>query len=89
MPAAELNLSKGLAGTLIDRIVVEKSKDSRGATLAEIREKCQVTARTSLENHEKRCSAGLIAATSQFSLDENILSYVQHTKEQENERLRQ
>jgi hypothetical protein len=41
-----------------------------------------------LENHEKRCSAGLIASTGQFSLDEEVF-YVRHTKEQEEARVRQ
>jgi hypothetical protein len=59
--ATNLNLSNGLAGTLIDRIVIEKNKESR-MNPAEAREKHRATAKKSLENHEKRCSAGLMAA---------------------------
>jgi hypothetical protein len=40
-----------------------------------------------LDEHEKRCSAGLIAAAGHFSLDESILAYVRHLKELEDERL--
>jgi hypothetical protein len=89
LPATDLNLSTGLAGTLIDRIVVEKNKESRGTTLAEARDKRRATAKKSLENHEKRCTAGLIAAAGQFGLDEDVLAYVRHTKEQEEARVRQ
>ncbi len=89
LPATHLNLSNGLAGTLIDRIVIEKNKESRVMNPAEAREKHCATAKKSLENHEKRCSAGLIAAAGQFSLDEDVLAYVRHTKEQEEARVRQ
>jgi hypothetical protein len=81
--AAKLNPSDGLAGRLIDRIVKAKHTDSRDVTLAEMREKRCATARKSLDEHEKRCSAALIAAAGKFSLDENILAYVRHSKEQE------
>jgi hypothetical protein len=36
-----------------------------------------------LETHEKKCTARLIAAAVQFGLDNDVLAYVQHTKEQE------
>jgi len=38
-------------------------------------------AKQSLENHEKRCTAGLIASTGKFALDLEILAYARHTKE--------
>ena len=78
-----------MAGTLIDRILIEKNKETRGITLAEAREKRRATAKKSLENHEKRCSAGLIAAAGQFSIDDDVLAYVRHTKEQEEVRVHQ
>ena len=53
VPASDLNLSDGLAGTLIDRIVVEKNKETRGTSATEIRQKHHETAKNSLENHEK------------------------------------
>jgi hypothetical protein len=62
LSVADLNLSEGLAGTLIDRIVNEKNKENRAITFDEVRDKHRATARQSLENHEKRCSAGLITA---------------------------
>jgi hypothetical protein len=42
---SELNLSEGLAGTLIDRIVLESNKASkvRGATIAEVTAKRHAT----------------------------------------------
>jgi len=87
--ADELNLSAGLAGSLIDRIVIEKNKETRGTTAAEMRQKRHETAKRSLENHEKRCSAGLIAAAGKFSLNEDVLAYVRQTKEQEQEKIHQ
>jgi hypothetical protein len=88
LPATHLNLSNGLTGTLIDRIMIEKNKESR-MNPAEAREKRRATAKKSLENHEKRCSAGLIAAAGQFSLDEDVLAYVRRMKEHEEARVRQ
>jgi hypothetical protein len=86
---SELNLSGGLAGTLIDRIVAEKNKEGGALTIDQVREKRRATARQSLENHEKRCSAGLIAAAGRFGLDSNFLAYVRHAKDMEEERVRQ
>jgi hypothetical protein len=57
--------------------------------IAEVREKHHATAKKSLENHDKRCSAGLIASAGQFSLNEEVLAYVRHTKEQEEARVHQ
>jgi hypothetical protein len=58
-----LNLSDGLAASLNDQIVLEKNKEMRGISTAEIRQKHHETAKRSLENHEKRWLAGLITAT--------------------------
>jgi hypothetical protein len=80
---SDLNLSDGLAGTLIDRIVLESNREATasGTTIAERIAKRQATAQRNLENHEKRCTAGLIASAGKFKLNEDILSYARHTKE--------
>ncbi len=71
-----------MAGTLIDYFMVEKNKESRGTTLAEdTRDKCHATAKKSLENHEKRCTAGLFAAAGQFGLDNDVLVYAPMVQE--------
>ncbi len=82
VPASDLNLTDGLAGTLINRIVVEKNKETRGTSAAKIGQKRHKTTKKSLENHEKRCLAGLIAAAGKFSLKEEVLAYVKQTKGQ-------
>jgi len=66
LSVTDLNLSGGLAGTLINHVVNEKNKENRAITFDEVRDKCRATARQSLENHEKRCSTGLIAAARRF-----------------------
>ncbi len=83
MAPSQLNLTEGLAGTLIDHIVLESSKtaSAQGTTIAEITAKCHATAKKSLENHEKRCTAELIASAGKFQLNEDILKYARHTKE--------
>jgi hypothetical protein len=83
----DLNLSGGLAGTLIDHVANEKNKENRAITFDEVHDKCHATARQSLENHEKRCSTGLIAAARRFGLDENVLAYVRQAKEMEEARV--
>ena len=55
MTASELNLNEGLAGTLIDWIVLESNKSAKlkGNTITEISAKRHAMAKQSLENHEK------------------------------------
>jgi hypothetical protein len=79
----ELNLTEGLSGTLIDRIVLHSNKESRtsGKSVAEVMIKRKENARKQLENHEKRCSAGLIAGAGMFKLNEDILGFVRKTRE--------
>jgi hypothetical protein len=83
LPASELNISEGLSGTLIDRIVLQSNKDARtsGASIADMMIRRQATARRNLENHEKRCTAGLIASAGMIKLNEEILSFARKSKE--------
>jgi hypothetical protein len=83
LPPSELNLTSGLSGTLIERIVIQSNKETRasGASVAEMVAKRQATARKTLENHEKRCSAGLIAGAGMFKLNEEILGFAKRAKE--------
>jgi hypothetical protein len=79
IPPLALNLCDGLAGMLIECIITEEKKLSRGSTIAKVREKCKATAKKSFKNHDKWCSATLIASAGQFSLTEKVLAYVFHT----------
>jgi hypothetical protein len=88
LPVSELNTNQGLAGTLIDRIVLESNREARlrGSSLADVIKKRQETAKKNLENHEKRCTAGLLASSGQFSLGVNVLEHQRRSKEIEEEK---
>jgi hypothetical protein len=79
LSAAKLNLSRWPGRTPIDHIVLEKNKDSWDVTLAEIREKPQWTWKGMFHGFNSCCR----------SLYENILTFVHHLKEQEDEWLHQ
>jgi hypothetical protein len=88
---SQLNITEGLAGTLIDTIVLESTKHaaSRGSNIAEITKKQKETALKNFENHEKRCTAGLLASASKFSLGLDVLQRQRHSKEVGQEKRRQ
>jgi hypothetical protein len=65
---------------------LRRIKKTRGTTAAEIRQKRHETAKRSLEEHEKRCSAGLIAAAGKFSLNEDVLAYVRQKRSKNKKR---
>jgi hypothetical protein len=89
--ASKLNLNEGLAGTLIDWIVLESNKSAKlkGNTITEITSKRHAMARQSLENHEKHCTVGLIGSGGMFALNHEILAYARHTKEVQDAKLRE
>jgi hypothetical protein len=91
LPPSELNLSQGLAGTLVERIVVESNREAhlRGSNIIDIRKKRHETAKKNLENHEKRCTAGLLASSGQFNLGTDVLEHQRHAREIEEEKRRQ
>jgi hypothetical protein len=70
MTPMDLNIHEGLAGTLVDRIVLESNKyaTKRGSSSAKITRKQKEMALTRLDNHEKRCTAGLLASAGKFNL---------------------
>jgi hypothetical protein len=88
---SELNLTNGLSGTLIDRIVLQSNKESStsGTSVAEMLAKRQEKARQQLENHEKRCSAGLIAGAGMFKLNEEILGLAKKAREVQDAKARE
>jgi hypothetical protein len=49
--------------------------------------KHQATAWNTLENHEKRCSAGLIAGADMFKLNEESLGFAKRAKEAQDAKL--
>jgi hypothetical protein len=90
LPPSELNLTDGLSGTLIEQIVLQSNKETRatGTSLAEMMAKHQATARNTVENHEKRCSTGLIAGAGMFMLNKEILGFAKRAKEVQDAKLR-
>ena len=68
--AGKLNITKGLAGTLIEQIMIKREKEARtkGANLKEIIAKHHATAKVQLTNYEKRCTAGLVASSGNSAL---------------------
>ena len=75
----ELNLSEGLAGTLVDKIFVYKTKeaDNSGTNAVERMRKRKATAEQHIQSHDKRITAGLLAAAGRFQLGEEIRNYIQ------------
>jgi hypothetical protein len=75
---AELNLSEGLAATLVERIVMYKNDESRhnGADAEDNRRKRKATAEERLSSQEKRISAGLLAAAGHYQLNCDVRDYV-------------
>jgi hypothetical protein len=75
----ELNLSVGLAATLVDRIVLYKNQEAarNGVSADEQRRKRKATAEERLKAHDKRISAGLLAAAGHFNLGSEVLNHVQ------------
>jgi len=71
--------------------VLESNKyaTERGSSIAEITRKRKETALKRLENHEKRCTAGLLASAGKFSLGLDVLERQRHSKQMEEEKQRQ
>ena len=90
LDAGKLNVTEGLAGTLIEQIMLQREKEARtkGANLKEITAKHHATAKAQLTNHEKRCTAGLVASSGKFSLDQEVLGYARQAVEQQQEKQR-
>jgi hypothetical protein len=88
MPPTELNINEGLAGTLVHRIVLESNKYAaeRGISISEITRKRKEMALKKLENHEKCCTAGLLASAGKLSLGMDVLERQRHSKKIEGEK---
>jgi hypothetical protein len=88
LPPSELSISEGLAGNLVKHIIIQSSKEARlrGLSIAEITAKRHETAKKNLENHEKRCMAGLLANLGQFSLGLNVLQHQRNVKQMEEDK---
>jgi len=86
LDAGEFNVTEESAGSLIEQLMLQREKEARtkGANLKEITAKHHATAKVQLTNHEKRCTAGLVASSGKFSLDQEVLGYarqvVEHNK---------
>jgi len=74
----QLNFTGGIAGTLVDRIVLYKNREARlnGSDADEIRRKRKATAEEKINAQEKRLSAGILAAAGRYQLDSNVRDYV-------------
>ena len=75
MPAAELNLSKGLAGSLIDSILETRIRDDarNGVNREENRRKRVETALDIINAKKKRYSAGLHVSAQRYLLGPEVL----------------
>ena len=83
-----LNLSEGLAGTLVERIVLHKTKEAEqsGSNAVERMRKRKATAEENLRSHDKRITAGLLAAAGKFRLAEDVRDYVRERVNEREER---
>jgi hypothetical protein len=74
----DLNLTEGLAGTLVERIVIHKSKETEltGSNAVERMRKRKAAAEESIRSHNKRITAGLLAAAGKFCLSADVRDYV-------------
>ena len=75
----ELNLSEGLVGSLVDKIYVHKAKEAEngGSNAVERMRKRKATAEENLRSHDKRITAGLLAAAGKYHLSADIRDFVQ------------
>jgi hypothetical protein len=69
----ELNLSQGLAKTLVDKIYIQKAKEAQlsGNIAIEAVRKRKATAEEHLRSHNKHVAAGMLAAAGKFQLSED------------------
>jgi hypothetical protein len=86
----DLNLTEGLAGTLVDRICLRYNEESRqhDGTAEERKKKRQDAAKDKLEKHEKRVSAGLLVSSGQYRIDETVHGYVKRAEDRRMEKQR-
>jgi hypothetical protein len=70
--------------------MIEREKEARtmGGKLQEIMAKRHATAKAQLVNHEKRCTAGLVASSGKFSLGQQVLGYARQAIERQQEKQR-
>ncbi len=88
VPAEELNLSQGLSGTLVDRIVVHKNREATdGDDALEQMRKRKATAEEQIKSQNKRMTAGLLASSGHFHLSVDVRDYVQEKANVEQEGL--
>jgi hypothetical protein len=75
----ELNLSTGLAATLVEKIVLHKNKVGACSreNAAENLRKHKATAKDNLNAQDKRITARLLAAAGKFHLSKDVCNYVQ------------
>jgi hypothetical protein len=77
-----LNLTEGLAGTLMDQIVEFRNReDSRnGVNLEEQALRRQETSQANIDEHRGRLTAGLLASSGQFALGPTVLDNMRARK---------
>jgi hypothetical protein len=75
----ELNLSQGLAVTLVDKMVLHKSKGAshNGVDTEEQRWKQKATAEERHQAQDKRISTGSLAAAGHYNLGNDVRDHVQ------------
>lgn len=77
----DVNISEGLAGTLVDRLVAHRNEHDRcnGVNRVDVQAKQRKTAQTAIENN-KKLTAGLIVCAGTCRLGQDILRGVEHNK---------
>ncbi len=84
----DLNITEGLAGTLVDRICLKYNEESRqhDGAAEEQKKKRQDAAKEKLEKHKKRVSVGLLVSSGQYRIDETVHGYVKRAEDKRMEK---
>ena len=79
---ADLNLSDGYSGSLMDKMVDHRNRESArtGVNKEEQDRKRKETAQAKLDSNKKRFTAGLLAATGNFALGPEVLQNLRERK---------
>lgn len=87
-PPSELNLTEGLAGTLIDKILQTRNRsDARNGVNLEEQHRKQVQSALDAIKAGKRVTAGLHVAAGRFSLNGNLLDDISAKQTEREEKL--
>jgi hypothetical protein len=76
--ANEINLTEGLSGTLVDRIIIHRSQEAlNGEDALDRMRKRKAMANEQILFKNKQMTAGLLASSGHFCLSNEVCQYVQ------------